>query len=95
MIYYWMLINKFNSNVSLFKVVNFNKKLLILGFEIAVTSKSISFDCIRNLGITNHQSSLKESMCLSGKGRKNYYHGFKVFYLTDIIIITGIRFSNY
>lgn len=44
MIYYWMLINKFNSNVSLFKVVNFNKKLLILGFEIAVTSKSISFD---------------------------------------------------
>ena len=44
MTYCWMLINKFNSNVSLFKVVNFNKKLLILGFEIAVTSKSISFD---------------------------------------------------
>ena len=44
MIYCWMLINKFNSNVRLFKVVNFNKKLLILGFEIAVTSKSISFD---------------------------------------------------
>ena len=44
MTYCWMLTNKFNSNVSLFKVVNFNKKLLILGFEIAVTSKSISFD---------------------------------------------------